>query len=179
MNEEEKRAIETQLALQERRLALRERQHNLSAKEWRKWGALVGGVVVFLLCFVVVGIGGCDFNFCDKATKDKAWCWSSYTNQCDDSAAQGMTNIVVASVAKTANKTNDVVHVTIPLPDNSLGVIMPNSQTTVVLQSALPKKACPCHAFPIAALILKGLFIFVGLGVAAFTVRAIANRNDD
>ena len=179
MNEEEKRAIETQLTLQERRLALKERQHNLSVKEWRKWGAFVGGVAVFLLCFFVVGIGGCELTFCGKETKDKAWCWSSYTNSCNGFVTQGTTNIIVALVSNTTNETNNVISKTIPLPDNSLGVIMPNAQTTVALQNALPKKACPCHSLPLAALILKVFLIFAGLGIAAFTVRAIANRNDD
>jgi len=175
MDDEAKRDIETQLALKEKKLALEERLHGLSAKKRRKQGAIVGSIVVFLLCLLAVCFGGRGIGGCGGDTSLLKWC---VTNQCaraDSSSTQ--TNSIVAM--SKANDEGEYSSKTMALPNNSYGIVTPNDSTTVALHNGTSEKECPHTYLPIALLTLYGLFVFAGLGVAAYTVRIIAKRDDD
>jgi len=175
MDESDKKAIEDQFLLRERVLVLKKKQQELNKETWRRWGTFFSVLLVFVFCGWVIYIGGNGIGgFGDESTSfiDKY-----VTHSCERAVSPStMTNIVAMS--KIRNGTN-VTHMA-PLPANSFAFITPNASTTVALRNDVPGKDCGNSPLPIITLILKGLFIFAGLGIAAYTVNIISkNKNDD
>ena len=158
-------------------LALKERQHTLSVKRWRKWGAIVGYITVLFLCYKAVCV---DERGLGLGCFSKAFCIDRYaTNLCQravspfvssDNVVTNKNEFIVSSPAFTKNVFEDQRDITTSLSVTTTNVIRNNEATP---------KLCPHTYLPIVALILKGLFMFAGLGVAVLAVRFIANNQND
>jgi len=64
MNETEKAAIETELALREKLLAHKQKKQELNRETWRRIGVFLGACLVFALCAaVIVSVFFCSEKF--------------------------------------------------------------------------------------------------------------------
>ena len=167
MHEEEQKAIEEIVALREKRLALDEKRHALRMKQLHPWGVGLCAVAVFALCGMSVLIGAGefgsrkfgDFNSIIAASK-------CYPKDKAHTATQTVSNAVSVATGNVSSATNSA------LPTTTSAVIT----TTLTPDS---DRGCPHTWLPVIALILKGLFVLVGLGVAAFTAKTLVSRTDD
>ena len=174
MTDEEKRGIETQLALKEKALAIKEREHELEVKQWqKKWGN-IGGIFVLFLCFCVICIGGCGIGGCGEKSLVQ---WRTTNQKEQVKSSVGLTNLITVSKGKCADGTNVVQ--TISLPENSLGIVTPNNSTTLAFRNAETKNDNPFPYLPFTTLLINSLLVIAGLCVAAYTVRVIVKEHND
>jgi len=165
MTDDEKRVIETQLALKEKALALKERQHDLEAKKFRLLGATIGTIVLLTLCFLAVFFGGIGIMFMNVDTYI-----AKQNTDTKSSPAQIENGAPKKPHSPTSASSGCVPIINAPVYNNNT---IGSSQSGVTEKEFSPY-------LPITVLmILKGLLVFAGLGIAAYTVRIIAHTNND
>ncbi|MCL2876555.1 MAG: hypothetical protein FWF12_09785 [Betaproteobacteria bacterium] len=179
MNNQEKQFVEIQLALKERRLALNEREHDLTVKKWRRWvGIPIVIIAVFLLCASAIFIGGSGIGF-NLWNGAPSFIHRYVMDRNDDDASKSVPTHITMVNANHQGKYSPGGAMT--LSNNNVSIISPNDSTTIALHKGTPEKKDqpPYSLLPVVALILNGLLAFAGLGVAAYTVRLIVKRDDD
>ena len=170
MTDDDKRAIEAQLALKEKALALKERQHSLSVKWWRRYVAIpIVSLAIFALCGIAIYIGGSGFGFTGRCGDNSfiKWCIvHRYDCAASSSLSPALTNTLHVSTTTSTNEAHEA--------QSSV-----NASTIFSQDNIATKKKCPHTYLPIVALILKSFFIFAALGVAAYTVRVVVSHHDN
>ena len=158
MNEDTIKAIEEQLRLRNERLALREKEFGLSAKKWRVRGTAFAIVVLLGICGMAVFFGGTGLGNL-----------SGEINKPQSSASPGEN-------PDTVDKQSPV-KTSITPPANSLTVVSPEKGKNVVVKA---ESNTISDKWPLmVAIIVNGVLVIVGLGVAALTVKNIANYNNE
>jgi len=155
MNEHTIKAVEGQLRLRNERLALREKEFGLWAKKWR----VIAIVVLLLICGTVVFFGG--MGLC-KLSKDIL----SMKNCDNDNPSQ-------ESKKDDTQKTT-----TYMVPSNSLAVVTPPAKGDAVILKPESKMVSDKWLL-VVYVIVNGMLVLAGLGVAAITVKNIANYNNE
>ena len=155
MNEKTIKAIEEQLRLRNERLTLRTKEFGLSAKKWRRWGIAFAVGLLLVICGMTVFFGGVGL-----------WKLSG--------KILSMENRNIKENEKT-----DTPQITPPtVPVNILAVVSSLTKCdagTVKAESKTTPDTCPL----VVAVIMYGLFVLAGLGVATFTVNHIAKFNNE
>ena len=168
MNEDTIKMIEEQLRLRTERQALREKEYNLSAKKWRARGTTLAIVALFVICGMAVCFGG--MELCKLSGK----ILNMNTNPQPENNEKMLPFMVLCEFLSKCVKSQPEIIV----PGNGLTVVSPPPQGEAVIVKA-ESKMIPDTWPLVVAVIVNGLIVIVGLGVATLTVKNIANYNNE
>ena len=160
MNTETIKTIEEQFRLGNERLAFQEKKHALIERNCRTYGGILAIVALFVICGMAVYFGGTGMStlstlYGDILTMNE--CGLNPSQKCESTVSQNATTLMV--------------------PENSLTVVPSSSENGPVILKAEGNMVSDRWPLLIA-MILNGTLVFAGLGVAAYTVKNIANNNE-
>lgn len=161
MNEIEKATIEAELALREQFLASKKKQQELNRETWRRTGTSMGVGFIFLLCAAAILFGGWEIYHVTNEYVGIGKC-----RECMDS------NLTINILGTKDGKSDGKFSL---MTANSPLLVMQSPEKPIIPKEEL--KSCPHSWFPNIALIMNGIFILAGLGVAIFLgVRLLGER---
>ena len=168
MNEKTIKAVEEQLRLRNERLALREKEFRLSAKYWRGRGIALAVVTLFVICGMAVFFGGIGL-----------WKLSGTILSMEKRNIEE--NIKSEAQNTPPKEDGDAMRpeaTPLTVPVNGLAVIShpTNGGATIVTAE---NKTTPDRWPLVVTVMMYGLLVLAGLGVAAFTVKHIANYHNE
>ena len=153
MNENTIKAIEEQLRLKSERLALREKEFGLSAKKWRGWGTALAIVAFLGICGMAVCFGGIGLYKLSGEVANM-----SVKRQPENNESEKQKSLTTLS-------------------NNSLVVVFPKKGENVIVKTE--SNMISDRWALVTAIIVHGVLVISGLAVAAFTVKKIANYNNE
>lgn len=156
MNETEKENIEIELALQEKIVAFKKKKQDLHKETWRRVGVGMSIGFILLLCSIAVVFGVREIRTIledgvaqemAKSCTERKLCDEIHLLQMNFINGESKTQTGAAQVTK----------------DGSVFVLT-GTQTPLVFQA----KSCPHSWITNMALIVNGLLVLAGLGIATF-----------
>lgn len=178
MNEDTIKAIEEQLRLRNERLALREKEFGLSVKKWRSWGAAFAIVALLGICGMVVYFGGTELGNLSGEISNMSVKRQSENNEGKKPKTTPYTpDGITPGKGIEQQPENNKETSQITLSDNNLVVVSPEKGKNVIVKAE--SNMISDKWALVVAVIVNGVLVIVGLGVAAFTVKNIANYNNE
>lgn len=170
MNESEKAAIEAELAFREKILAIKKKRQELNRETWRRVGAAIGVGFILLLCAATVGFGV--WSICKSGCKHSGQNEKAPQVTCSQRTDKNCFGPMACSGADAATQNisvgtdNKNISINIPMKDDKTD------------KSGKSENTDPRLWLPIIELILKGIFILAGLGVAGYLgIRLLSERD--
>lgn len=161
MNEIEKAAIEEELALRDKFLAFKRKRQEFNRETWRRTGISMGVGFILLLCGAVILFGGWEIYHITNENVE-----NEKPRECMN------TNFTLIPLGTKGNKSGGKFSL---VATNGPLSVIDFPQKSIILKPEL--KSCPHSWVPNVALIMNGIFILTGLGVAIFLgVRLLGER---
>ena len=197
MNENTIKVIEEQLRLRSERLTLSEKEFRLEEKKRRGRGITLAVVALFVICGMAVFFGGCGlWNLSGKIVNVEKYDGDPTPKENGDATrAEGATHMETGNCLTSGSITNMdkcksstkpkengdtacLETTTNTMLINNLAVVSPPAKGEVGIVKA-ENKMTPDRWPLVVAILMYGLLVLAGLGVAAFTVKHIANYHNE
>lgn len=157
MHDENIKFAEAQRRLREELLSFKERKRALIGKRIKDWGQIVCIILVLLCCGGAIYYGACGF---DRSVKEATAAEQAYAINLPKAYCQ-KAFVNACACAKKSNEKTDAKTGAAP---------------------AIPlRHQCeyPRPWIPISGLIIKGIMVLCGVGVAGYTIRTIAKPDNE